>query len=77
MYIQAGSHEVLLDDATRLAVRAAAHDVAVTLDITPGVPHVVQAFSGLLEEGDAALTRVGTFLRAHVRAGTPHWPGRR
>jgi len=35
LLIQAGSHEVLLDDATRLAAKAAADDVAVILDITP------------------------------------------
>ena len=40
LLIQAGSHEVLLDDATRLTVKATADDVAVILDITPGVPHV-------------------------------------
>src|SRR5439155_24566442 len=48
LLIQAGSHEVLLDDATTLAARAAAHDVAVTLDVTPGVPHVFQAFAAVL-----------------------------
>src|SRR5215472_4255993 len=37
--IQAGSHEVLLDDAVRLARQAATADVEVTLDITPRVPH--------------------------------------
>ena len=63
LLIQAGSHEVLLDDATRLAVRAAADDVAVILDITPGVPHVFQAFAGLLDEGDAALNRAARFVR--------------
>jgi acetyl esterase/lipase len=31
LLIQAGSHEILLDDATRLAARAAAADVPVTL----------------------------------------------
>ena len=51
LLIQAGSHEVLLDDATRLAAKAAADDVAVILDITLGVPHVFQAFDALLEEG--------------------------
>ena len=51
LLIQAGSHEVLLDDATRLAVKAAADDVAVILDITPAVPHVFPAFAALLEEG--------------------------
>ena len=63
LLIQAGSHEVLLDDATRLAVKAAADDVAVTLDITPGVPHVFQAFGGILDEGDAALNRAARFIQ--------------
>jgi monoterpene epsilon-lactone hydrolase len=66
LLIQAGSHEVLLDDATRLAVKAAADDVAVILDVTPGVPHVFQAFAGILEEGDAALNRAATFVAGHV-----------
>jgi acetyl esterase/lipase len=68
LLVQAGSHEVLLDDATRLATRAAASDVAVILDITPDVGHVFQAFSAILDEGDQALTRAGTFLQAHVHA---------
>jgi epsilon-lactone hydrolase len=67
LLIQAGSHEVLLADATTLAARAAAHDVAVTLDITPRVPHVFQAFAAILDEGDAALTRAADFLRTHAR----------
>jgi acetyl esterase/lipase len=63
LLIQAGSHEVLLDDATRLAAKAAADDVAVILDITPGVPHVFQAFAALLDEGDAALDRIARFVK--------------
>jgi acetyl esterase/lipase len=63
LLIQVGSHEVLLDDATRLAVKAAADDVAVILDITPGVPHVFQAFAALLDEGDAALNRAARFVK--------------
>jgi monoterpene epsilon-lactone hydrolase len=63
LLIQAGSHEVLLDDSTRLAAKAAADDVAVILDITPGVPHVFQAFDALLEEGNAALDRVARFVK--------------
>jgi acetyl esterase/lipase len=62
LLIQAGSHEVLLDDATSLTVKAAADDVAVVLDITPGVPHVFQAFAAALEEGDAALNRAARFI---------------
>jgi acetyl esterase/lipase len=68
MLVQAGSHEALLDDATRLATRAAADDVAVTLDITPDVAHVFQAFAAVLDEGDDALSRAATFLQHHVKA---------
>jgi acetyl esterase/lipase len=66
LLIQAGSHEVLLDDATRLAVKAATDDVAVILDITPGVPHVFQAFAALLDEGDIALNRAARFIKDHI-----------
>jgi acetyl esterase/lipase len=66
MLVQAGSHEALLDDATRLATRAAADDVAVTLDITPDVAHVFQAFAAVLDEGDEALSRAAKFLQDHV-----------
>jgi acetyl esterase/lipase len=59
--------EVLLDDAIRLAARAAYDDdVAVTLDMVPGVPHVFQACAALPDEGEAALTRAGAFLREHT-----------
>ena len=64
LLIQAGSNELLLDDAVRLAGRAAAGDVPVTLEVTPGVPHLFQAFAAMLEEGDAALDRVAEFLAA-------------
>lgn len=62
LLIQVGSNEVLLDDATRLAVRAAADNVAVTLDVVPKVPHVFQAFAAHLDEADDALDRAGAFL---------------
>ena len=66
LMIQAGTHEVLLDDAVRLAAQAATADVAVTLDITPGVPHVFQAYHAILDEAAAALDRAGQFLSAHL-----------
>jgi acetyl esterase/lipase len=66
LIIQAGSHEVLLDDATRLAREAAVADVDVTLDITPGVPHVFQAYHAMLDEAAAALDRAGQILSAHL-----------
>jgi epsilon-lactone hydrolase len=66
LLIQAGSHEILLDDATRLAAHDAAADVAISLQVTPGVAHVFQGFAAMLDEGDAALTSAGEFLRAHL-----------
>jgi epsilon-lactone hydrolase len=66
LIIQAGSHEVLLDDAVRLAERAANADVEVTLDITPRVPHVFQAYYPILDEAAAALDRAGRFLSAQL-----------
>ena len=59
---------VLLDDAIRLARQAATADVQVTLDITPGVPHVFQAYHPILDEAPAALDRAGQLLSAHLAA---------
>jgi acetyl esterase/lipase len=66
LIIQAGTHEVLLDDAVRLARQAATADVEVTLDITPEVPHVFQTFHAVIDEATAALDRAGQFLSAHL-----------
>jgi acetyl esterase/lipase len=66
LIIQAGTHEVLLDDAVRLARQAATADVEVTLDISPEVPHVFQAYYPILDEAAAALDRAGQLLSAHL-----------
>jgi acetyl esterase/lipase len=66
LIIQAGSHEVLLDDAVRLARQAATTDVEVTLDITPRVMHVFQSFYPILDEAAAALDRAGQLLSAYL-----------
>ena len=66
LIIQAGTHEVLLDDAVRLARQAATADVEVTLDVTPQVPHVFQAYYPILDEAAAALDRAGQLLSAHL-----------
>ena len=66
LIIQAGTHEVLLDDAVRLAQQAVDADVEVILDITPQVPHVFQAYYPILDEAAAALDRAGQFLSAHL-----------
>jgi monoterpene epsilon-lactone hydrolase len=66
LIIQAGTHELLLDDAIRLARQAATADVQVTLDITAGVPHVFQAYYPILDEATAALDRAGQLLSAQL-----------
>jgi len=66
LIIQAGSHEVLLDDAIRLAGVAATDDVEVTLEITPGVPHVFQANHASLDEAVTALERAGQLLSGYL-----------
>jgi acetyl esterase/lipase len=66
LIIQAGTHEVLLDDGVRLARQAAVADVGVTLDITPRVMHVFQTFHPVLDEAAAALDRAGQLLSAHL-----------
>jgi epsilon-lactone hydrolase len=66
LIIQAGGHEVLLDDAVRLAQQAITADVEVSLDITPGMPHVFQAYYPILDEAAAALDRAGQLLSAHL-----------
>jgi monoterpene epsilon-lactone hydrolase len=76
LIIQAGTHEVLLDDALRLARQAATADVEVTLEITPGVPHVFQAYYPILDEAAVALDRAGQLLSAHL-AGAERVTGER
>jgi epsilon-lactone hydrolase len=76
LIIQAGTHEVLLDDALRLARQAATADVEVTLNITPEVPHVFQAYYPILDEAAVALDRAGQFLSEHL-AGVDRVTGER
>jgi len=71
LLIQVGSHEILLSDALRFAGRAATADVQVTLEVTPGVPHVFQGFAAALDEGDAALDRAAGFLKTQFGVAQP------
>ena len=70
MLIQVGSDETLLDDATRLAGRAGAADVAVTLEIWPQMIHAWPLWNARLEDGRCALTRAGEFIRRYVANAT-------
>ncbi|WP_042430770.1 alpha/beta hydrolase, partial [Streptacidiphilus anmyonensis] len=69
LLVQVGANELLLDDAVRLAGRAGADGVEVTLEVGPELPHVYQQSYGRLDEADAALDRAARFLTAHLAAG--------
>jgi acetyl esterase/lipase len=66
LLIQMGSIEILLDDATTLARRAANAGVQTRLDVYPGLPHVFQSFAALLPEAARALSESAGFVRAAV-----------
>jgi len=68
LLLQVGTNEILLDDSTRLAERARNAEVDVILDVTAGVPHVFQTYTGVLDEADQALDRAALFLTQHVTA---------
>ncbi len=65
LLIHVGGREVLLDDATRLAERARAAGVAVTLEAWDEMIHVWHAFSPIIPEADDAVAKIGTFVRGH------------
>jgi epsilon-lactone hydrolase len=64
--LQVGTNEVLLDDSTRFATRAANAGVEVVLDVTADVPHVFQGLHAYLDEAVDALGRAADFVRRHL-----------
>ncbi|CQD23811.1 acetyl-hydrolase [Mycobacterium lentiflavum] len=74
LYITAGSVETLLDDATRLAERAAAAGVEVTLSVVDGMQHVFPFLAGRAPEADAEVARIGAWYRAERRQINPMNP---
>lgn len=65
LLIQVGDHEVLLSDSTRLAERARAAGVAVTLEVWAEVWHVWHFWAGAMPESQRAIARVGEFVRQY------------
>lgn len=65
LLLQVGSHEVLLDDATRLAARAGHADVETTLEIWPEMPHVWHFYHPVLAQGAEAVAGAGAFIARH------------
>lgn len=67
LLVQAGDHEVLLDDARRLERRARAQNVDVDLQIYAGMPHVFQMFAPTVRAADEAIRKMGEFVRSSMR----------
>ena len=61
--MQVGEAEVLLDDTLRVAEKAQAAGVEVTVDVYPEMIHIFQLFAPVLPEGQQAIDRIGAFLR--------------
>lgn len=61
--IQAGSEEILHDDALHLARRLTAAGVIVDCRIHKGMWHNFQMFSDLINAADSALDEIGAFVR--------------
>jgi monoterpene epsilon-lactone hydrolase len=69
MVIYSGS-EVLADDATRVAARARAAGVEVTLQRWEGLMHAFPVFADLIPEGRAAFRHIARFVDRELRVGT-------
>jgi len=66
MYLSAGDAETLQDNAERIANRARAAGVDVTLDIKPGQQHVYPFMAGRSPEADATIADAGAWLRTRL-----------
>ncbi len=64
--VQVGSEEVLLDDSTRLAERAHAAGVDLTLEVWDGMVHVFQLSARFMPEARQAVKKIGKFMREQV-----------
>lgn len=63
LLMQVGDAEVLLDDTLRVAEKAKAAGVDVTVEVYPEMIHIFQLFAPVLPEGQQAIDRIGAFLK--------------
>ena len=70
LLVQVGGREILLDDARKLAEKAKADRVDVTLDVHEEMVHVWHVLAGLCPEGDEGVRGVAAFLRPKLAAVT-------
>ena len=68
MMIHVGSEEILLSDAERLAQRAKAAGVDVSLHCFEGMWHDFQLHAGQLAEADASIAELGEFMQERMKS---------
>jgi acetyl esterase/lipase len=66
LLIQVGTEETLYDDTVRLASRADAAGVEVSTESWGGMMHVWHIFHPILSEGRDAVSRIGSYVKAHI-----------
>ncbi len=66
MFLSVGEIDTTRDDSTRLATRAGACGVNVTLEVIPEMIHGFHGLSDLFPEGRDALVRIGEFVGRNV-----------
>ena len=66
LLIQVGDAETLLDDTTRIAPKLKAAGVDTTVEIWDEMIHVWHLFAPMLDKGQEAIERIGTYVRQHT-----------
>jgi acetyl esterase/lipase len=66
MLIHVGDDEMLLSDSERLAEKASAAGVSVTLEVWPEMIHVWHTFVGLFPEAQDGINRIAEFFSIHL-----------
>jgi len=67
LLLQVGQHEMLRDDSVRVAAKARADGVDVTLEVWPGMVHVFQIRG--LPESREAIEHLAAFMQSHLPRG--------
>jgi len=70
LLIQVGENETLIDDATRLAERAKAAGVDVTLEVWDEMVHLWHLLAPIVPEGQQAIDRIGEWMREKIASAT-------
>lgn len=70
LYIQVGTHEVLLSDAQRLADAARDAGVETTIEVWDSMWHVWHLFAWCVPEAKQAIRKIGAFVQQHWETAT-------